>query len=80
MQNQVYKLVEYTRDGDINLEFWVSDTNEVSPVYKETKEVAITLQSPKGEQYDYCLDEDSTESLIKYLQDSLEFIKKFNKK
>ena len=75
MENQIYRL----RDGaeePSTLEFWLVDTNELDP-YKEIKEIAITIDK-KEIRIDFELNTKQTESLIKYLEESLEYIKEYN--
>ena len=74
MENQIYRLT----DDDASLEFWIVDTNDLKP-YKKIKELEITLN--KGNDiYDFTVDLRALKSLIKYLQESLEYIEEFNKK
>ena len=73
MKNQIYRL----DCSGTNLEFFVVDTNEVNPMRK-TKEVGIIVYD-KNKQLDFDLDEEAVKSLIKYLNESLEYITEFNK-
>jgi len=76
MENQIYRLYEGAKEMSI-LEFWVASTNELDP-YKKIKEIAITIEK-KEMRLDFELNTEETESLIKYLEDSLEYIKEYNK-
>ena len=76
MENQIYRLYDGAKEGSI-LEFWVVATNELDP-YKKIKEIAITIEKEEM-RLDFELNTEETESLIKYLKDSLEYIKEYNK-
>jgi len=74
MENQIYRL----KDGDgTELEFWICDTNELNP-RKDIKELAVTVLKD-GMQLDFDMDVNAAKSLIKYIEDSLEYIKEYNK-
>lgn len=75
MKNQVYRL---SNGSGIHLDIWIVDTNEINPV-KDIKEIAITIYDNKDLQIDFDLDEDDIKSLMNYLENSLEYIEKFNK-
>lgn len=75
MKNQVYKLNDGKKDASI-LEFFIVDTNKLNPT-RDIKEVGIVVMK-EGMQLDFDLDEDSIKSLIKYLDESLDYIKDFN--
>jgi len=75
MENQIYRL----KDGNrYDLEFWIVHTNDLEP-YKEIRELGISVTN-KGFQLDFDVDENELKSLIKYLEESLEYIEYFNKK
>ena len=75
MENQIYRL----KDGNASdLEFWIVHTNDLEP-YKEIRELGISATN-KGLQLDFDVDENELKSLIKYLEESLEYIEDFNKK
>jgi len=75
MENQIYRL----KDGnDSGLEFWIVPTNDLEP-YNEIRELGISVTN-KGLQLDFDVNEDELKSLIKYLEESLEYIEYFNKK
>ena len=75
MENQIYRL----KDGNASdLEFWIVHTNDLEP-YKEIRELGISVTN-KGFQLDFDVDENELKSLIKYLEESLEYIEYFNKK
>ena len=74
MENQIYRL----KDGnDSNLEFWIVRTNDLEP-YNEIRELGISVTN-KGLQLDFDVNENELKSLIKYLEESLDYIKYFNK-
>jgi len=75
MENQIYRL----KDGNgYDLEFWIVPTNDLDP-YKEIRELGISVTN-KGFQLDFDANENELKSLIKYLEESLEYIEYFNKK
>lgn len=76
MENQNYRLTESSGE---KLEFSVIDTKECNP-YKEIREVEISFCDEKKEETFFSMNDNDIESLIKYLTDSLEYIRDFNKK
>lgn len=75
MENQFYKVEMSDKH---KLEFYVCDTNEVSP-YRKIKDLGIVIYKVDV-QIDGSLDANGLDSLIKYLSECRDYINQFNEK
>ena len=73
MENQIYRL-NLERGAD--LELYVVGSNELNP-FRSIREMAIQIITGE-KQLDTSINENELESLIKYLTDCKDYIKKYN--